>query len=189
MQSYVCQASRRSSGAQDFTFVDEERFAGFNLWIPLEDTDLSNGCFYMVPGSHRLLRSYRAASVPDTLTKYNETLKRYMVPKPIKAGTGLLFDHRLFHYSPDNQSDRWRPAVQLVVIPAEAEAVLLQYDKDRDPGQLMVRRVNENFLTERNLWESVKDREIVGRKPYIRLPEEAELVRMVEGLRVEAEGG
>jgi len=36
-----------------------------------------------------------------------------------------LFDHRLFHYSPDNQSDRWRPAVQLVLIPAEADALLL----------------------------------------------------------------
>jgi hypothetical protein len=171
---------------QDFTFVDEDRFTGFNLWVPLEDTDLQNGCFYMLPGSHRLLRSYRAASITESLTRYNEVLKGYMTPKPVKAGTGILFDHRLFHYSPENQSDRWRPAVQLVVIPREAQAIALRHDPQADPEHLLVQRIDEQYLTERNLWEPAPDLEVLGKKPFIPLPEERELLRMVDGLRAEA---
>jgi hypothetical protein len=170
---------------QDFSFVDEDSYTGFNLWVPLEDTDVGNGCFYMLPGSHRLLRSSRSASAPDTLTKYNEMLKRYMVPKPIKAGSGILFDHRLFHYSPDNASDRWRPAVQLVLIPKEAEPVMLHYDRERDPEHLLVRRIEEDYLTEENIWNPARELQVVGRKPYIPLPGEAELLGMVERLKRE----
>jgi len=171
---------------QDFTFVDEDRFVGFNLWVPLEDTDLSNGCFYMIPGSNRLLRSYRAASITESLTRYNESLKPYMTPKPVKAGTGILFDHRLFHYSPENHSERWRPAVQLVLIPKEAQPILLRHDPAKDPAHLLVHGVDENYLTERNLWEPATDLAVLGQKPFIPLPEEKELLRMVEGLPKES---
>jgi len=171
---------------QDFTFVDEDRFVGFNLWVPLEDTDLRNGCFYMIPGSNKLLRSYRAASITESLTRYNETLKRYMTPKPIKAGTGIVFDHRLFHYSPENQSDRWRPAVQLVLIPKEAQAILLRHDPKNDPAHLLVHGIDEDYLTENNLWEPAQGLEVLGKKPFIPLPEEKDLLRMVESLPTEA---
>jgi hypothetical protein len=170
---------------QDFSFVDEDRFVGFNLWIPLEDTDRQNGCFYMLPGSHRALKSYRAASVPDTLTKYNEILKTYMIPMPIKAGTGILFDHRLFHYSPDNASERWRPAVQLVVIPREAQPVIMQYQA-ADPPRLDVLGIDEAYLTEENLWQPSRTLDVVATKPYIPLPPERELIALVETLRAEA---
>jgi hypothetical protein len=104
----------------------------------------------------------------------------------VKAGTGILFDHRLFHYSPENQSDRWRPAVQLVVIPREAQAIALRHDPQADPEHLLVQRIDEQYLTERNLWEPAPDLEVLGKKPFIPLPEERELLRMVDGLRAEA---
>src|SRR5262245_418372 len=167
---------------QDFSFVDEDHYVGFNLWVPLEDTDERNGCFYMLPGSHRALPSYRAASVPDTLTKYNATLKRFMIPMPIKAGHGILFDHRLFHYSPDNASDRWRPAVQLVVIPGEAQPVMMRYDKG-DPDRLQVCSLDETYLTEENLWQPTRTLPVVGTKPYIPLPPEHELIKLAASLR------
>jgi hypothetical protein len=167
---------------QDFSFVDEDQYVGFNLWVPLEDTDERNGCFYMLPGSHLALPSYRAASVPDTLTKYNQTLKHYMIPTPIKAGHGILFDHRLFHYSPDNASDHWRPAVQLVVIPSQADPVIMRYDKS-EPDRLQVCRLDETYLTEENLWQPTRTLPVVGTKPYIPLPSEPELVALVESLR------
>ena len=169
---------------QDFSFVDEDRYTGLNLWVPLEDTDVGNGCFYMVPGSPRALPpSHRSASAPDTLTRYNETLKRYMTPTPVKAGTGLLFDHRLFHYSPSNDSSSWRPAVQLVVIPEEAEPVMLRYDKARDPDNLQVCRIDEAYLTEENIWQPQRELPVVGSKPYVPLPSEAEIVTRIEALR------
>lgn len=171
---------------QDFSFVDEDRFVGFNLWVPLEDANEGNGGFYMVPGSHKVLPpSHRSASAPDTLTRYNETLKRYMTAKPVKAGTGLVFDHRLFHYSPSNESTRWRPAVQLVLIPQEAEPVILKYDKARDPEHLQMCRIDESYLTEENIWQSQRELAIVGAKPYVPLPSETEIVALVESLRAD----
>jgi ectoine hydroxylase-related dioxygenase (phytanoyl-CoA dioxygenase family) len=168
---------------QDFTFVDEDRFVGFNLWVPLRDTDLNNGCFYMLPGSNKLLRSYRASSIPDTLTQYNDRLKRYMTPKPLKAGHGIAFDHKLFHYSPNNNSEEWRPAVQLVLVPSEAQEITLHYDRNRDPNHLVVYKVDANYLTGGNLWQPPAGLEASGKKPYIPLPKEEELILMVEELR------
>src|SRR5262249_42191186 len=138
----------------------------------------------MLPGSHKVLPpSHRSASAPDTLTRYNETLKRYMIPTPVKAGTGLLFDHRLFHYSPVNDSTRWRPAVQLVVIPQEAEPVIMRYDKAKDPDNLQVCRIDEAYLMEENLWQPQRELPVVGSKPYVPLPSESEIVARVEALR------
>jgi hypothetical protein len=173
---------------QDFSFVDEDRFTGFNLWVPLQDTDVGNGCFYMLPGSHKVLPpSHRSASAPDTLTRYNAKLKTYMIPTPVKAGTGLLFDHRLFHYSPVNDSKVWRPAVQLVVIPEEAEPVMLRYDKAKDPHNLQVCRIDEAYLTEENIWQPQRELPVVGSKPYVPLPPESEIVARVEALRARLE--
>jgi hypothetical protein len=172
---------------QDFSFVDEDRFVGFNLWVPLEDADEANGGFYMVPGSHRILPpSHRSATAPDTLTRYNEALKPYMTSIPVKAGSGLVFEHRLFHYSPGNRSNKWRPAVQLVLIPKEAEPVIMRYDKARDPNNLQVCRVDEEYLTSENIWMSQRDLTVVGSKPYHPLPSQAEVVALVESLRAGA---
>ena len=107
----------------------------------------------MIPGSNRLLRSYRASSIPDTLTMYNDRLKPYMTPKPLKAGHGIAFDHKLFHYSPDNYSDQWRPAVQLVLVPKESQVVTLHYDRNNDPEHLIVYKVDTEYLTRRSLWQ------------------------------------
>jgi len=167
---------------QDFTFVDEDRFVGFNLWVPLRDTDLNNGCFYMLPASNKLLRSYRAASIPDTLTLYNDRLKRYMIPKPLQAGHGITFDHKLFHYSPDNHSEQWRPAVQLVLVPGEAQEITLHYDRATDPDHLNVYKVDADYLTGGNLWQPPAGLEPSGKKPYIPLPKEEELMLMVAQL-------
>jgi ectoine hydroxylase-related dioxygenase (phytanoyl-CoA dioxygenase family) len=165
---------------QDNTFVDEDRFTAFNLWTPLEDTTLENGCFHLIPGSHKLLTSSRAGSIRNNLTQYNEDIKRYMKPLPLKAGTGIIFDHRLFHYSPDNHSETWRPAAQLVLIPNEAQPVLAYYDQQDDPEHVQLYKIDNTYLIEHGLWERPKDLELMMTKQYIPLLPKDELMGLID---------
>jgi hypothetical protein len=166
---------------QDYTWVDEARYVAFNLWVPLEDTDAGNGGFHLIAGSNRCLEhSYRAATIPHSLVGYNETLKPYMVSQPVAAGHGIVFDHRLIHYSPDNQSDAPRIAAQLVLIPREAVPVMAHYSP-ADPEHVRLLEIREdNYLLENNLWEtSPDDLPVLETRPYHGLPDEGALIEMI----------
>ena len=172
-------AKRPGSGEiqvhQDNTFVDEDQFTAFNVWVPLEDTMPGNGCFHCIPGSHNLLNSYRAGSVRNNLTTHNEMVKKYMTPMPMEAGRGLLFDHKLFHYSPDNHSSTWRPAAQLVLIPNEAQPALAFYDQQNDPDHIQMYKIDDAYLIEQGLWQPPVGLELFMKKKYEPLPSEQEL--------------
>jgi ectoine hydroxylase-related dioxygenase (phytanoyl-CoA dioxygenase family) len=166
---------------QDYTWVDESAHVAFNLWVPLQDTDDGNGCFHLVPGSHRFIEnSYRAGTIRESLVPHNEALKAYMVPVPVPAGRGILFDHRLFHYSPDNLSDQPRVAAQLVLVPAEAQPVMAHF-RPEDPGHVRLLAIDDDrYLTEKNLWDidpsSLRE---VARRPFRPLPGGDELIELV----------
>ena len=166
---------------QDYTWVDESEHVAFNLWVPLQDTDSGNGCFHLIPGSHRFIEnSYRAGTIRETLVEHNQALKAYMVPVPVRAGRGILFDHRLFHYSPDNLSDVPRVAAQLVLIPSEAQPVMAHF-RSEDPDHVRLLRITEDsYLTEKNLWD-IDPEELteVARRPFRKLPDRDALIAIV----------
>jgi hypothetical protein len=166
---------------QDYTWVDESRHVAFNLWVPLQDTDDTNGCFHLIPGSHRFIEdSYRASTVRETLVAHNQELKAYMVPVPVPAGRGILFDHRLFHYSPDNLSNVPRVAAQLVLIPVEAQPVMAHF-RPEDPDHVRLLAIaDDSYLTEKNLWDIDPDGLVeVARRPFRKLPDRDELLAIV----------
>jgi hypothetical protein len=166
---------------QDYTWVDETQHIAFNLWVPLLDTDQTNGCFHLVPGSHRFIEnSYRSGTITDTLYPFNEALKEYMVPVPVPAGRGIIFDHRLFHYSPDNLSDTPRAASQLVLIPKEAQPVIAHF-KPEDPDHVRLLAIaDDSYLTEKNLWDiDSSTLAEVARRPFRKLPGRDELLAIV----------
>lgn len=165
---------------QDNTFVDEEIYTAFNLWVPLVDTNPYNGCFHLIPGSHKLLDSYRAGSVRNSLVQHNETIKTYMAPVPLRAGQGILFDQKLWHWSPNNKSDGWRPATVLVLIPEEADPVLAWYDEQNDPEHVALYKVDEDYLVENGLWTPPDGLELLCKKPYLPVPPIEELVARLD---------
>jgi hypothetical protein len=59
----------------------------------------------------------------------------------------------------------------------------MRYDKDRDPDNLQVCRIDEQYLTEENIWQPERELQVVGSKPYVPLPSEGEIVALVESLR------
>ena len=181
---------------QDTTLVDEAKHVACNLWVPLQDTDTHNGCFHMIPGTHRLLEStYRSNSIPDALVGYNEHLKPLMTPQPLPAGRGILFDHKMFHFSPDNLSTEPRLAVQLLLIPREAEVAIAYYDRASDPDNINLLRVpDDNYLTDADLFEGAMRQapeglELLDKRPYQKLPEPSELIDRIRQQRLERQTG
>ncbi len=166
---------------QDFSHVDEKLYTAFNLWVPLQDTDEHNGGFFLIRGSNKLFSSYRSATIPHNLTHYNESFKKHMEPIRVKAGDGLLFDHKLFHYSCPNTSSKVRVAVQMVVIPKNTQPVMYQYDEKNDPKHLEVFELTEEFLLTKNLWEKTEGLRSLGKVPYEKIPDAKDILKKLNG--------
>lgn len=165
---------------QDFSFVDEKMHTAFNLWIPLQDTSAANGGLFVLEGSHRLFNSHRSATIPHNLTHYHEQFKPMMNELPVKAGEGLLFDHKLFHYSSVNASDQVRVAVQVVLIPKQVTPRMYYYDPKTDSKNLTMYAIDENYLLNNNLWEKPHGLKDLGKVPYEKIPDAEDILYAVK---------
>jgi hypothetical protein len=104
---------------QDLAFVDQAKYAGVNVWIPLVDVDAQNGCMNVFPGTHSLVNY--VSTVPEGPSPY-DSVKDLLeaecsVTVPMKAGTALLYDGRLLHSSGENRTSSERPVVGGMCIP------------------------------------------------------------------------
>lgn len=123
---------------QDPTLVDERRYRGVTIWIPLVDTGVvdgdDNGMLHVVPGSHRFLDAPRTRDV-DELTPFADheaaILDRHGVGVPTRLGQAIVFDNRLIHYSNPNATDKPRLVASLGMRPSEASCVMVRRG---DPG-------------------------------------------------------
>lgn len=137
---------------QDFNFVDETIYTAFNLWCPLVDTSSQNGGLYVIPGSHNVFTTQRGPNIPKALTQYNQTLKKYAQFIPLKKGQAIIFDHKLIHYSPPNQTDEVRIAIQSVLKPCESPA--LHYFFEEDTKRVKACIIDKQFIFENDLWNN-----------------------------------
>ena len=106
---------------QDWSIVDESKYYSVNVWVPLADTDESNGALWIIPGSHHWGNPIRGAGVlfPD-YRQQDKLLKERSISVPLKAGEALVFFHSTIHGSPPNRSDKDRVVATCAVIPEEA---------------------------------------------------------------------
>ncbi len=98
---------------QDWTVVDEENYFSATVWIPLQDTNLTNGAIQVIPGSHKFSDVLRSPSLKTFFTEIHNELQPFLKLLPMKAGEALIFNHALMHASPPNLSDMNRIAVTL----------------------------------------------------------------------------
>jgi ectoine hydroxylase-related dioxygenase (phytanoyl-CoA dioxygenase family) len=161
---------------QDFNFVDESRFAAFNLWCPLVDTDTSNGGLFVIAGSHNVFRTQRGPNLPQALTEYNDTLKKFASWVPLRRGQAIIFDHRLIHCSPPNRTQLPRVAVQSVLTPREAPTI--HYVFDAPTRRVRAYEVDRQFILDNNLWEAdLSSRALNHEQDLIPLPTPREVTR------------
>ena len=80
------------------------------VWVALVDTDESNGCLWIVPGSHALgLLEHERAELNPVLheVRHGEPA----IPVPLAAGEAVAFHGLTLHGSGPNRSDAPRPSL------------------------------------------------------------------------------
>lgn len=107
---------------QDWTFADEHRFRAVNIWVPLVDTDSTNGSLAVLPRSHAHLDRLRPA--PSFPTGYHDPLTDVHMDDleivKLRAGQAIAFDLALVHGSPANQTAEPRCVVAANFLPRAA---------------------------------------------------------------------
>tara|TARA_B110000037_G_C17118308_1_gene504713 strand:- start:3137 stop:3988 length:852 start_codon:yes stop_codon:yes gene_type:complete len=130
---------------QDWSIVDESKYASYSLWIPLIDSTIENGAIQIVEGSHKKFDNIRGGSILSVLNTNEKFTKQMKQMKPIemKKGELLILNQRAIHYSPANTTNKMRFSAIGTVVPKEAE-IFLYYQKDKK--NLEVYKMKEDFF-------------------------------------------
>lgn len=131
---------------QDMTLVDEARYAGLNIWVPLVDLTLENGPLCVLPGSHRLKPTYRGSSLPDIYDGLEREVRSVMTPLLLQAGQAVAFDQSLLHYSPANVSEKERIVVNTFISHEAAKIRICWHDKEHAPDKVELFAQEDDFL-------------------------------------------
>jgi phytanoyl-CoA hydroxylase len=111
MQSMLFVKSEGKPGQawhQDEYFIPTRDRSLTAIWIALDDATVSNGCLWVLPGSHRAGVIYPARQIDDL--RFDCTVEAYhfpyhdedAVPIEVAAGSALIFDGYLLHRSLPN---------------------------------------------------------------------------------------
>ncbi|MBX3605553.1 MAG: phytanoyl-CoA dioxygenase family protein [Piscinibacter sp.] len=105
---------------QDAAFLLTEPASVVAFWFALEDADRNNGCLWVEPGGHRgpLRQRFVRRGNAVTLETVDATPWPSLgqaLPVEVEAGSLVVFDGRLPHYSGPNRSARSRMAYTLHV--------------------------------------------------------------------------
>ncbi|MFN8321303.1 MAG: phytanoyl-CoA dioxygenase family protein [Chitinophagales bacterium] len=129
---------------QDGVITDETKHTNITIWIPLQSIDDTNSPLYIIPRSHHLFDPLRTSSIEIFDENLESLMQPYFQPLYIQVGKALLFDSRLFHFSPPNLSGRNRVNVILRICSSKA-SIMANHKKNG----------NQNAPTE--IWECPDD--------------------------------
>ena len=96
---------------QDLALLNPDAEGTFivNIWTPLVDATIENGCLVVIAGSHKKgLRKLIDGSIPDQALPEGERVRC-----PLRVGSMLLFQHKTIHRSLPNRSDQVRWSLDL----------------------------------------------------------------------------
>ncbi|MCP4121536.1 MAG: phytanoyl-CoA dioxygenase family protein [Bacteroidetes bacterium] len=108
----------------DWSMVNEKEHISLTFWTPLIDTNAQNGNLWVLKGSHKLRDTIRGGPGLFNYFCDDKSLSQSeLVELPVKAGTAVVFDHKLWHGAPPNLGDETRPAINLALMPKEARSL------------------------------------------------------------------
>ncbi len=149
---------------QDMSLVDESRYTGINIWVPLCDLTVQNGTLFVLPGSHRQFPTYRGSSIPEFFEKVNDAMIDYLQPVIIKAGEAVFFDQSIIHFSPPNYTNDIRIVTNTYFTHKEAEFRTYFYDKNSALQSVEEFEQNDSFMTDfEQFGANIHDRPKVGK--------------------------
>lgn len=129
---------------QDWSLVEETKFRSVSVWVALCDTNFSNGNMQVAPYSHIYAPFPRGMNMPVPFENIrNKIHESYLSNLPLRKGDAIVFDHKLIHASPENNTDQLRLAAVLALIPEEAELVHY-YKNENDETELELLKLSEH---------------------------------------------
>ena len=149
LNSYIVKVSGPESEFclhQDSTSLDETKYSNLSVWIPLQDTDLTNGCMSVIPYSHKMFSPYRGISFDPPFDQISSTLRKYLQPLELKKGEILLFDNRLVHNSVLNTSGKDRVVAMSGIYPIGAPIITCYKDENDRSSPIEIIEQEEDFL-------------------------------------------
>jgi phytanoyl-CoA hydroxylase len=136
---------------QDGTFLYTDPLSVTGFWFALEDATIENGCLWAAPGAHTapLRKQFRRLGGDDDGTTFVDLdptplpdAPADLVPLEVPAGTMVLLDGRLPHWSDVNRSARSRHAYTLHCISAAAHYP--EWNWLQRPADMPLRRLDRS---------------------------------------------
>tara|TARA_B100000945_G_scaffold276361_1_gene240914 strand:- start:305 stop:1129 length:825 start_codon:yes stop_codon:yes gene_type:complete len=137
---------------QDWSFVDENKYASFNIWIPLCDVTPKNGCLYLLKSCQKLPFTIRGTGVRIDFHEIRSLNFENMKSIPIKSGEIVIYDHRTIHASPPNNSNKKRIAIASAIVPQKAQTIHYYYNEKYN--KLEKYKVDSKFFQEYTFGDS-----------------------------------
>jgi hypothetical protein len=135
---------------QDWSFVDETHHLSYAIWVPLCETTRENGGLFVLDGSHQWFSNYRSTKVNTKCIDLYPHLKQHLKFMEIKKGQGVIFNHRLMHYTPPNITNTNRIVAQTAIIPKTVQP-FFPY-RESDDQDITIYQVNDAFFINENIW-------------------------------------
>ncbi len=104
---------------QDNGYWQFEPAAAVSMWLALDDADESNGCMWVIPGSHREGLVSHTPSQENEVLRGLEVDESKAVPVHVPAGHAMMHHCLTIHATRQNHSDRPRRAIAITYVPAE----------------------------------------------------------------------
>ena len=164
--SYIVKTPGPESGMsihQDMSLIDESRFTGINIWIPLVDLTVENGTLFLLPGSHRIFPTYRGSSIREFFSDVMDDMLDYLHPVFIKAGQAVIFDQSIIHYSDANLSDSVRIVTNTYFTHQDAAFRTAYWNKDFG-NKVELFDQEDSFMTDfEQFGHNIHDRPKIGK--------------------------
>ena len=148
---------------QDWTIVDEEKEIALNCWVPLCDITMENGPLMILPGSqypkHPVLR---APTLPFFFSGNDDLVLAELEPILVKAGTAVILNQSVIHYSLPNQSNQVRKAITAGIKSAEAQ-MYFHYKLPLEDKVEIFKEDDDFLLRFDNFLEDIRQRPKNGR--------------------------
>lgn len=171
--AFLCKMPGKNSSLaahQDWTIVNEEEAVALNCWVPLCDITMENGPIMILPGTqYANSKALRAPTVPFFFSGNEDIIHSQLEPMIVKAGTVVILNQSVIHFSPDNTTGAIRKAITAGVKSAGAQMVF--HYKVPDKNELEIFEEDDDFLISfdnffEDIFQRPKNGKSVGFKPY-----------------------
>ncbi len=150
---------------QDWSFVDEDLYQSYNLWIALTPSTLKNGTLGFMRKSHKVLKNFRATPLPIFQVPFhdfaNELIEdiEYIELEP---GEAFFFNSRIIHASKPNISENKR--INIAIELTHKDAPLIHFYKSPISGKIEQFEIDSTFF---NQYSNAKLTEMYHKKESI----------------------